>query len=86
METWPNCSVERIEAFERIEQTFFRKILNAHSKTPIEAIYLELGVIPLRFQLMKRRILYLREIMDRSDDELTKQVVLAQQEDCGHGC
>ena len=85
METWPNCSVERIESFERIEQTFFRKMLNAHSKTPIEAIYLELGVIPLRFQLMKRRILYLREIMDRSDDELTKQVVLAQQEDCGHG-
>ena len=56
-ETWPNFTEERIKALERTEQTFFRKILQAHSKTPIEAIYLELGVIPLRFHLMKRRIM-----------------------------
>ena len=85
METWPNCNKERIEAFERIEQTFFRKILVAHSKTPIEAIYLELGVIPLRFHLKKRRILYLRDIMARNDEELTKKVVLAQQAECDDG-
>ena len=56
METWPNCTVPRIEMFERIEKTFLRKILQAHSKTPIESLYLELGVIPFRFHLMTRRI------------------------------
>ena len=39
METWPNCTTTRMESFERTEQSFFRKILNAHSKTPIETIY-----------------------------------------------
>ena len=48
------------------------------TKTPIECLYLELGVIPLRFHLMMKRILYLHTIMQRSDDELTKQVVLCQ--------
>ena len=80
METWPHCTEKRIEIFERVEQTFFRKVLRAHSKTPIEAIYLELGVVPLRFQLMKRRIMYLHTIMQRDDSEITKQVVLAQKE------
>ena len=85
MEAWPNCSLSRIESFERIEQMYFKKILRAHSKTPLESIYLELGVIPLRFKLMKRRILYLQLIMNRDDHEITKQVVEAQKKDCLQG-
>ena len=85
VETWPNCTAARIESFERIEQFFFKKILSAHSKTPIESVYLELGVIPLRFQLMKRRVMYLQLILSRSDDEITKQVVLAQTNGCLDG-
>jgi hypothetical protein len=80
METWPHCTTARVEMFERTEQAFFRKLLNAHSKTPIECFYLELGIVPLRFELMKRRILYLQCILKRSDDELTKKVVMNQRE------
>ena len=85
METWPNCTISRIEKFERTEQGYIRKILNAHSKTPIECLYLELGIIPLRFQLMKRRILYLQDILNRNDAEITKRVVLRQKELCYKG-
>ena len=85
METWPNCTSARIQSFERLEQMYFRKVLSAHSKTPIESIYLELGVIPLTFQLMKRRIMYLQLILKRNDDEITKQVILAQTNDCYDG-
>ena len=81
METWPHCTEKRIEAFEKLEQTFFRKILKAHSKTPIEAIYLELGVLPIRYHLMKRRIMYLHTIIQRDNKEITKQVVMAQKEE-----
>ena len=85
VEAWPNCSLTRIESYERIEQLYFKKILKAHSKTPLESIYLELGVIPLRFKLMKRRILYLQLIMNRNDHEITKQVIQAQKKECLHG-
>jgi hypothetical protein len=81
METWPNCTTSRIEEFEKVEQSFMRKILQAHSKTPIEALYLELGVIPLRFHLMKRRILYLHEVLGRDEVETTRKVVMAQKVD-----
>ena len=36
METWTNCTMNRIESFEKIEQHYFRTILQAHSKTAIE--------------------------------------------------
>ena len=58
METWPNFTLNRILLFERTEQHLLRKILKAHSKTPVESIYLELGIVPFRFHLMSRRILY----------------------------
>ena len=85
METWPNCTTSRIEIFERIEQIFFRKILSAHSKTPIEAIYLEMGILPFRFHLMKKRILYLHSILNREDGEITKEIVLLQKIECYDG-
>ena len=78
METWPNCTNLRVETFEQTEQSFLRRILAAHSKTPIECLYLELGVIPLRFHLMSRRLMYLHGIMQRSDEELVKKVVESQ--------
>ena len=80
METWPHFSEKRVNSFERIEQGFFRKILSAHSKTPIECIYLELGVIPFRFKLMSRRIMFYHSVMHRDNDELTKKMMLLQQE------
>ena len=64
--------------FERVEQGFFRKVLSAHSKTPLECIYLELGVIPFRFHLMARRITYYQTILKRDDDEITKKVITCQ--------
>ena len=64
--------------FERIEQGFFRRILNAHSKTPVECLYLELGVVPFRFSLSARRISYYHTVIQRDDSELTKKVMLMQ--------
>ena len=85
METWTNFTEKRIQVFEKIEQYFLRKILNAHSKTAIETLYLELGIIPFRFHLYKRRILYYQFIMKRNEMELTKQIVNAQKLNQIHG-
>ena len=80
METWPNFNDKRVSMFERAEQSILRKILNAHSKTPIECLYLELGIIPFRFHLMKRRLTYYQVLMRRNDDEITKAIVMHQKQ------
>ena len=78
METWPHCNEKRISTFERTEQGLFRKILSAHSKTPVECLYLELGVVPFRYHLKIRRIMYYQTIMKRDDEEITKKIVESQ--------
>jgi hypothetical protein len=78
METWPHCNDKRIALFERCEQGLLRKALSAHSKTPIECLYLELGVVPFRYHLMVRRIMYYQTVMKRDAQEITKKVVESQ--------
>ena len=51
METWTCFGLDEISEYERVQQYFLRRLLNAHSKTPIEALYLELGIYPLRYHL-----------------------------------
>ena len=80
METWPNFTDNRVMQFEKIEQGFLRRVLSAHSKTPIECLYLELGITPFRFHLMMRRIMYYHTVMNREDDELTKMILVSQKE------
>ena len=75
METWTHFNEKRLVMFEQVEQQLLRQILRAHSKTPIETLYLEMGVIPFRFHLMKRRILYYYTLMQRSEHELTRKIL-----------
>ena len=64
----------------RIEQNYFMKILQCHSKVALESIYLSIGVLPFRFHLMKRRITYYKVLLQRSEDEVTRKVVMAQKD------
>ena len=78
MESWPNFTTARLEIFEKIEQHYLRTVLSAHSKVAIGAIYMEIGVQPFRFHLIKRRISYYRLILLRDNGELTKKIVNEQ--------
>ena len=50
-----------------------RKILSAHSKCPSESLYLELGVIPIKFIIVSRRLNFLHYILKRPEHELLKR-------------
>ena len=78
METWPHFTEKRVIDFERIEQGLLRKILSAHSKTPIESLYLELGVPPFRFHLSARRVMFYHAVLHRNCEEITRKVMMQQ--------
>ena len=77
-EAWHNIKNTDIQRLEKVDECLLRKILNCHSKTPLEMLFLETGTLPLRFVIASRRILYYQTIIKRNDSELTKQVLLAQ--------
>ena len=58
-EVWYGVKEYDIEKIEKVDEYLLRGILNCHSKTSRASMYLETGCIPLKFIVMKRRIMYL---------------------------
>ena len=66
---------------ETVDEHLLRSLVNGHSKTSLEFLYLEAGAIPIRFIISTRRLMFLQTILKRSDDELTRRVYMAQKDD-----
>jgi hypothetical protein len=66
---------------ETVDEHLLRFLVNGHSKTTLEFLYLEAGAIPIRFIFSSRRLMFLQTILNRSGDELTRRVYMAQKDD-----
>ena len=48
-EVWYGVKEAHYSELEEVDEYLLRKILNAHSKSPKESLYLETGSIPIRY-------------------------------------
>ena len=53
-------------------------ILKGHSKTPKAAFFLECGFLPIKFVAIKRRLMYLHNILTKPKSELISKVYEVQ--------
>ena len=63
-------AAKNISKLEEVDKILLRKIQKAHTKTPVESLYLELGVLPLNYIMKCRRIMYLHYILTQDKKEL----------------
>ena len=77
-EVWNTITAYQEEQLMSIDKYLLRGILSAHAKTPIEFIYLEIGATPLSYVTSARRMIYLRTILKRHMDEITRRVYECQ--------
>ena len=56
-------------------------LINAHSKVPKKALYLETGEIPLNYTWASRRLMFLQSILKRDDKGLTRLVYETQKKE-----
>ena len=61
-EAWIGITQANIDILEQVDETLLRRVLETPSSTPKPSLYLELGCLPIRFIIMKRRILFLHYI------------------------
>ena len=69
---------KNLEDLEMMDKNLIRNILDTPSKTPIPALYLELGCIPIKYLIIYKRLMYLHHIVNLEDSHLVKQVFSAQ--------
>jgi hypothetical protein len=79
-EAWHAVTDKQIVSLEKLDETLLRGLLGGISaKCPLEFLYLETGAIPIRYIISTRRILYMKKIKDRPNEELIKRVYEAQE-------
>ena len=62
-EVYYNLKENEIRQLERIEEIFMHQLLKTKKSCPVVQLYLELGHIPVRFDIIKRRLFFLRYII-----------------------
>ena len=77
-EVWCSYSKNDLKLLEVLDRKIIRLILNSHSKSPSEILYLETACLPLKDVITVRRMLYLHTILERQDNEIIKKVYMAQ--------
>ena len=60
------------------DQYLLRSIVGALSKVPLEHLYLETACLPISYIIACRRMIYLKTILSRQDNELIRRVYNAQ--------
>ena len=64
-EAWYTVSKAELDYLETVDELLLRRILKAPKATPKEVLYLELGCVPLRNLIQKRRILFLYYLLHK---------------------
>ena len=78
METWHNLQDHHLKELMTLDNFLIQQIIGANSKVPVELLFLETSSTPIGFVLTSRRLNYLHTLLNRSDNELTKKIYMAQ--------
>ena len=79
-EAWYNITSKEVKELESVDEALLRKIFSAHSKTPLETLYLESGNAPICFLLKARRLNFLWYILNEDEESLIRSFFGAQRE------
>ena len=77
-EVWYNLTKNEIKQLEDVDKLLLRQVFSVPSSCPIEALYLELGCMPLEFIIKTRRINYLHYLVSRDKNEMLFKFFITQ--------
>ena len=77
-EAWYNITEKELVQFEQVDKSLWCNLLEVARTVPYDLICLELGLEPIRFIIMRRRLMYLQHIMKQKESSLIKNFFLTQ--------
>ena len=67
-EVWYGVTQNEIDQLKQVDEMLIRNLMDCSSSVPKDLLYLELGIIPIRYIIQTRRLLYLHHILQQDDD------------------
>ena len=77
-ESWYNLTKAEDNLIESIDLQLLRSIFNVPKSTPKEMFYMEMGCLPLRYLIKKRRILFLHYILNENQKSMIYRFLMTQ--------
>ena len=77
-EAWYNVTGAEYTYLETVDLMFLRKVLNAPKATPKEMLYLELGCLPFRYLIQKRRLVFLHYLLNEDSESMVHRCLMTQ--------
>ena len=74
VESWINVSKNDLEALEKPDVILMRKVLSSSGNTCKTCTMLELGILPVKFVIMKKRLQLLHYIINKNTTSMIRQV------------
>ena len=64
-EAWSNLTPKNYLTLQASQLTYLRNVLEVSKATQIAAMYLELGILPVRYEIEMRQLLFLKRFLDK---------------------
>ena len=77
-EAWYNVTESELGQIEQVDKSLWCALLEVARTVPYDLICLDLGLEPLRYVIMKRRLLYLQHILKQKETSLVKKFLKTQ--------
>ena len=77
-EVWYGVTTEELRQLEEVDEIWMRKLLDCSYNVPRDLLFLELEIVPIRFIVQMRRLLYLHHILQQKKDSLLYRFFMAQ--------
>ena len=77
-EVWYGLTDKEVTKLEEVDRLFMRQVLQVASTCPIEALYLEMGCVPIGNVIKARRLKYLHHLTTRDEGEMLSKVFWTQ--------
>ena len=77
-EVWYDVTRKEIEDLESVDRMFLNQLMGIPKTAPMEAVYLELGIMPIRMIIKQRRLKYLYYLLKRKSNQMISHFFLAQ--------
>ena len=84
-EAWYNVTKGDIEMLESVDEDLLRRILECPLSTPKEMLYLELGILPIRYIIKMRRLNFLQYMLHEEKESLVHKFLKCQLENPTNG-
>ena len=73
-EAWSNLSPKDVADLQKVQLFYLRRVYEVPRSTPTAALYLEIGILPIEYEIQIKQLVLLKHILDKDSTDPVAQM------------